>query len=61
MSNYNKVILMGRLTRDPELRYTPSGTAEVVAVAAIRSDTREVLRKVPRIGEHSKKIRKEFS
>jgi single-strand DNA-binding protein len=27
MSNYNKVILMGRLTRDPELRYTPSGTA----------------------------------
>lgn len=27
MSNYNKVILMGRLTRDPELRYTASGTA----------------------------------
>jgi len=25
--NYNKVILMGRLTRDPELRYTPKGTA----------------------------------
>jgi len=23
MSNYNKVLLMGRLTRDPELRYTP--------------------------------------
>lgn len=23
----NKVILIGRLTRDPELRYTPSGTA----------------------------------
>lgn len=22
----NKVILMGRLTRDPEMRYTPSGT-----------------------------------
>ena len=22
----NKVILIGRLTRDPELRYTPSGT-----------------------------------
>jgi single-strand DNA-binding protein len=26
MSNYNKVLLMGRLTRDPELRYTPQGT-----------------------------------
>ena len=25
MSNYNKVLLMGRLTRDPELRYTPQG------------------------------------
>ena len=29
MANYNKVILMGNLTRDPELRYTPSGTAVV--------------------------------
>ena len=27
MSNLNKVFLMGRLTRDPELRYTPQGTA----------------------------------
>ena len=27
MANYNKVLLMGNLTRDPELRYTPSGTA----------------------------------
>ena len=27
MSNYNKVILMGNLTRDPELRYTPSNMA----------------------------------
>lgn len=27
MSNFNKVILMGNLTRDPEVRYTPSGTA----------------------------------
>lgn len=24
---FNKVILIGRLTRDPELRYTPSGVA----------------------------------
>lgn len=27
MANVNKTILMGNLTRDPELRYTPKGTA----------------------------------
>lgn len=27
MASYNRVILLGNLTRDPELRYTPSGTA----------------------------------
>ncbi len=27
MAKLNKVFLMGNLTRDPELRYTPSGTA----------------------------------
>ena len=27
MASFNRVILMGNLTRDPELRYTPSGTA----------------------------------
>lgn len=27
MSNFNKVILLGNLTADPELRYTPRGTA----------------------------------
>lgn len=27
MSSFNKVMLMGNLTRDPELRYTPKGTA----------------------------------
>ena len=27
MASYNKVLLMGNLTRDPELRYTPKGTA----------------------------------
>ena len=26
MANFNKVILLGNLTRDPELRYTPRGT-----------------------------------
>ena len=27
MANYNRVILMGRLTRDPEMSYLPSQTA----------------------------------
>lgn len=27
MPNYNKVLLMGHLTRDPECKYLPSGTA----------------------------------
>ncbi|MBO6004999.1 MAG: single-stranded DNA-binding protein, partial [Verrucomicrobia bacterium] len=26
MASLNKVLLMGNLTRDPDLRYTPSGT-----------------------------------
>jgi single-strand DNA-binding protein len=29
MANFNKVILIGNLTKDPELRYTPQGTAVV--------------------------------
>lgn len=27
MANFNKVFLIGNLTKDPELRYTPQGTA----------------------------------
>ena len=27
MASYNRVILLGNLTRDPELRYIPSGMA----------------------------------
>ncbi len=27
MASFNKVILMGNLTKDPEVRYAPSGTA----------------------------------
>jgi single-strand DNA-binding protein len=27
MASFNKVVLVGNLTRDPELRYTPKGTA----------------------------------
>jgi len=29
MPSFNKVLLMGNLTKDPELRYTPQGTAVV--------------------------------
>ena len=32
MASYNKVMLMGNLTKDPELRYTPQG----IAVANLR-------------------------
>ena len=34
----NKVILVGRLGRDPELRYTASGTA--VAIFSVATDER---------------------
>ena len=27
MASYNRIVLMGNLTRDPELSYTPSNTA----------------------------------
>ena len=37
MANYNKVILVGNLTRDPELKYTPSGTAVAEFGLAINS------------------------
>lgn len=35
MSNFNQVILMGNLTRDPELSYTPGKTAVVVFGLAV--------------------------
>jgi len=38
--NYNRVILMGNLTRDPELRYTPSGQAVADIRLAINRRTR---------------------
>ncbi len=45
MANFNKVILAGNLTRDPELRYTPKGTAIAKFGMAInrtwRTDTGE--------------------
>jgi single-strand DNA-binding protein len=50
MANYNKVLLMGNLTRDPELRYTPKGTAIVEIGMAInrkwKSETGEAKEEV---------------
>lgn len=40
MASYNRVILVGNLTRDPELRYTPSGTA-VTEVGLAVNDRRK--------------------
>ncbi|OGX16314.1 MAG: single-stranded DNA-binding protein [Omnitrophica WOR_2 bacterium RBG_13_41_10] len=41
MANFNKVLLMGNLTKDPELRYTPSGTAVVNLRLAVNSKFRD--------------------
>lgn len=41
MANYNKVILIGNLTRDPELRYTPKGTAVAKIGLAINRSWRD--------------------
>ena len=35
MANFNKVMLMGNLTRDPEVRYTPKGTAIATITLAV--------------------------
>jgi single-strand DNA-binding protein len=40
MASFNKVILMGNLTRDPELRYTPKGTAVAKLGLAVNSSWR---------------------
>jgi len=42
MASFNKVILAGNLTRDPELRYTPKGTAIAkIGLAVNRNYTTE--------------------
>ncbi|MDH3759392.1 MAG: CoA transferase [Gammaproteobacteria bacterium] len=62
---YGRVNDIAGLSSHPQLRRetidTASGSAEVVAVAAMNSDVKSVLRKVPKIGEHSQKIRQEFT
>lgn len=41
MANYNKVILIGNLTRDPELRYSSKGTAIAKIALAINRTWRD--------------------
>ncbi len=41
MSSFNKVILMGNLTRDPELRVTPKGTAVTQLGLAVNSSYKD--------------------
>jgi single-strand DNA-binding protein len=41
MANFNKILLIGNLTKDPELRYTPSGTAVVNLRLAVNSKFRD--------------------
>ena len=40
MASFNKVILVGNLTRDPELRYTPKGTAIAKIALAVNRNWR---------------------
>jgi len=46
MANFNKVILLGNITRDPEVRYTPKGTAITRITVAVnrrwRTETGEL-------------------
>ncbi|HNX81068.1 MAG TPA: single-stranded DNA-binding protein [Candidatus Omnitrophota bacterium] len=41
MASFNKVLLMGNLTKDPELRYTPQGTAVVNLRLAVNRKFRD--------------------
>ena len=41
MANINRVVLVGNLTRDPELRHTPSGTAVCKLRIAVNSRQKE--------------------
>ncbi|MBT8434037.1 MAG: CoA transferase, partial [Gammaproteobacteria bacterium] len=62
---YGRLNDIAGLSAHPQLRRvkvdTPSGDAQVVAVAAIRSNETGKPRNVPAVGEHGDAIRKEFS
>lgn len=50
MIEFNKVFLAGRLTQDPELRYTPSGTAVTTLRLAVNTTF------FPRDGEKKEEV-----
>jgi len=62
---YGRLNDVAGLAAHPQLRrqpvQTPSGTGEVVAVAARRTGSDETVPRVPALGEHSAAIRAEFS
>jgi len=41
MGDLNVVVLLGRLTRDPELRYTPGGTAVTTLGLAVNNSVKQ--------------------
>lgn len=41
MTSFNKVILLGNLTRDPEVRYTPNGTAVATFAIAVNEKRKD--------------------
>ncbi|MGD0089036.1 MAG: single-stranded DNA-binding protein, partial [Planctomycetota bacterium] len=41
MASLNTVLLMGNLTRDPEMRYTPSGLAVAALTLAVNRKWRD--------------------
>lgn len=41
MAGYNRVILIGNLTKDPEVRYTPKGTAVADLRLAVNRKTKD--------------------
>ena len=41
MANINRVVLVGNLTKDPELRHTPSGTSVCKLRVAVNSRTKD--------------------
>ncbi len=62
---YGRLNDMAGLARHPQLRRvsvaTPSGDAQVVAEAAMRSGKKRGVPRVPALGEHSRALRDEFS
>ena len=48
MASYNRVILVGNLTRDIELRHTPGGTAVTDAGLAVNDRRKNAVRRMGR-------------